>query len=942
MTAPPTHGLDLDDLVVRTAAQLAGELRAGAPAPALSPRTVLDRDLGLDSLAKVELLARLERASGVRLPDRAGVEAKTLGDLARALRDAAARAPLSARSLEPVAMPPAAPDDLPRAAETLQEVLAWHAERHPERTQIWLYDDEEAVRELSFGHLADTAARVAGALAERGVEPRQAVGIMLPTSEEFFAAFFGVLAAGAVPVPLYPPVRPSQLTEHVRRQAAILRTAEAPYLITVPEAKPVARYLCAEVPGLRGMLTADELRSADPLAARPRVSPEDTAFLQFTSGSTGDPKGVVLSHANLLANLRVIGEAVGPTPEDVFVSWLPLYHDMGLIGAVLCTLYHAVPLVLMSPLAFLRRPERWLRALHRHRGTLSAAPNFAYELCVKKVPDEALAELDLSAWRMTLNGAEPISPDTLRRFRERFAPCGFRGQAMTPTYGLAECSLGLAMSPLDREPRIDRVDRERFSRSGEAVPCDRPDALAFVSCGAPLRGHEVRVVDEAGRELPERREGRLQFRGPSATSGYLRNPTATAALVREDGWLDSGDRAYVAGGELYLTGREKDVILRAGRNLYPHELEERVGELPGVRKGCVAVFGARDPAQGTEALVVLAETRERDPEARERLRARIRAASLDLLGTPPDDVVLAPPHTVLKTSSGKVRRAACRALYEEGKLLERPLPVWLQLARMSLRGAAHGLRERARRVGELAYAARFWGVFGLHWGGCWALVVLLPGRKRRWRVARRAARAFFRAAGSRLRVRGAERLDALEPPYVVVSNHQSYLDGALLAAVLPPDAAFAVKRELREFAPVRLLLERLGAVFVDRAGGADGVASAEALQEALAAGRALVVFPEGTCLRRPGLLPFRLGAFHAASAAGVPVVPVTVRGTRDLLRPDQWFPRRADVEVEVGEALRPEGEGNFEAALALRDRARAAVLAACGEPDLDGEAVRLG
>ena len=277
-----------------------------------------------------------------------------------------------------------------------------------------------------------------------------------------------------------------------------------------------------------------------------------------------------------------MGKAVQVTSTDVFVSWLPLYHDMGLIGAWLGSLYHAFPLVVMSPLTFLARPERWLWAIHKHRGTLSASPNFGYELCLRKIPDTALAGLDLSSWRMAFNGAEPVSPETIARFAQRFGQYGLRPQAMAPVYGLAECSVGLAFPPPGRGPLIDCIRRDSFMRTGHAEPAgsDEADVLRVTRMRAGrFSGHEIRIVDATGRELGERVEGHLEFKGPSATSGYFRNPEQTRLLFHGE-WLDSGDFAYMAEGDVYLTGRSKDIIIRAGRNIYPYELEECRGRHP--------------------------------------------------------------------------------------------------------------------------------------------------------------------------------------------------------------------------------------------------------------------------------------------------------------------------------------------------------------------------
>jgi len=277
----------------------------------------------------------------------------------------------------------------------------------------------------------------------------------------------------------------------------------------------------------------------------------------------------------------------------------------------------------MSPLSFLVRPESWLLAIQRFRATLSAAPNFGFEFCLTKIDTANVVGFDLSSLRAVANGAEPVSAHTLRRFTERFAPYGFRPEAMMPVYGLAENAVGLAFPPLGRSPVIDRIDHDALMTRGIAEQARPDDAhpLELVACGRPLPGNEIRIVDTAGHEVGEREEGRLEFRGPSATSGYFHNDAKTKALVRT-GWLDSADRAYMAGGDVYITGRIKDIIIRAGRHIYPQEIEDAIADIPGIRKGCVAVFGVTDRVSGTERVVIVAETRETDPAVRATLEAR--------------------------------------------------------------------------------------------------------------------------------------------------------------------------------------------------------------------------------------------------------------------------------------------------------------------------------
>jgi 1-acyl-sn-glycerol-3-phosphate acyltransferase len=926
--------LDLPARLLSIVDQLVAEVRPGGRSTAtLDSR--LDKDLGLDSLARVELLARIEQAFGVRLGDDLLGSAETPRDLLVALSSGTPAAAGSAAETVAWQAPEPVEEGQPDSAATLVEVLQWHARRHPQRPHVLFQRSATETDTLDYGQLLAAARQVAAGLRRSGIAPGQCVALMLPTGLEFFHGFYGILLAGAVPVPIYPPTRPGQIEDHLRRQAGILQNCEAAALITFDAARMVARILSGLVPSLRAVTTPAELSEAGKSAAPVedhRGQSGEIAFLQYTSGSTGNPKGVTLDHGNLLANIRAWGQAVELTPADVVVSWLPLYHDMGLIGAWLGSLYHACPLVLMSPLDFLARPERWLWAIHQYRGTVTAAPNFAFELCLRHLDPERLQGLDLGSWRYAANGAEPVAAETLARFTAAFSPYGLRAETLAPVYGLAECSVGLAVSPPGRGPLIDRVQRAALAE-GSALPAAADDvhALSMVACGVPLPGHEVRIVDAAGIELPPRRVGRLEFRGPSATRGYYRNVEATAKLIR-DGWLDSGDLAYLVDGDIVITGRIKDTIIRGGRNLYPYELEEAVGAIPGVRRGCVAVFGVAVAGQGTEKLVVVAESRETDTAARQDLIHAINALTVDLLGTPPDDVVLAPPHAVLKTSSGKIRRAATRDVYCGAGFADGGRSLWLQMARLGVTGFREGLRASLRRGLELLYGGYAWCVFGLLMLPAVAGILLLPGVARRWRCVGAIARACVRLCGIRLRIEGLEHLPA--GPAVFVANHASYVDGIALAAALPRPLGFVAKQELAAHPFAGPLLRRLGTAFVERFDARQGVDDVRRLAEVVAA-RPLFFFAEGTFTRQPGLRPFRLGAFQIAVQNRLAVTPVTLAGTREILRDESWLPRRAELRVSIGAPIAPAGEG-WSAALQLRDAARSAILAACGEPDLEG------
>jgi 1-acyl-sn-glycerol-3-phosphate acyltransferase len=926
--------------VLATVQDLTAELhpRRGS-SRAVSLDSSLERDLGLDSLAKVELLSRIEKQFSVSMPEHLFADAESPRDIWQAVvgaqRGTTSRA---THVVTPVKLADA--HSAPHDARTLVDVLDWHVRAHPDRLHLRLHSDVGDGSQITYGELGERARRVAAGLQQRGLKHGERVAIMLPTGAEYFFAFYGTLCAGGVPVPIYPPMRLKQIEEHLHRHAAILTNCGAAILITIPEAKPLARLLKSRAQALQHLLTVDELSEASEPYQGASLKGEDIAFIQYTSGSTGHPKGVVLTHANLLANMRVIGDAFHIDDTDVTVSWLPLYHDMGLIGTCMCTLYYAVPLVLMSPLDFISHPERWLWAIHRYRCTMSAAPNFAYEYCLRKLSDDDIAGLDLSSWRIACNGAEPVSPDTMERFCERFAPYGFRREAMKPVYGLAECSLAVSFPPLGRAPVVDAIDRGAFMHSGRAEPAPPGDTnvLRFVACGRPLPGHEVRIVDGAGRELPERHEGHLQFRGPSATSGYFRNPDATRHLFHGD-WLDSGDRAYVAEGDLYITGRTKDIIIRAGRNIYPSELEEAAGNVPGVRRGNVVVFGRSDPATNLEQMIVVAETREKDPQALERIRAEINAMAVDLVGIPPDDVVLTPPRTLLKTSSGKIRRAANRELYERGQISKGEKAIWWQMTRLAVAAMAPELRRAAGVVGSFAYGLYTWLLLVLAAPFVWPLVVLLPRLSARWAVARAAVRLLASATGIPITVSGLDRVPSTGA-CVFVANHASYLDSFVLASILPRPATFVAKVELTKHIGTRLLLQRLETEFVERFDKQRGIEDARRIGHRAKEGRTLIFYPEGALKRMPGLHAFHMGAFVAAAEAGVPIVPIAIRGSRSILRPGTRLPRRGAVTVTIGEAVSPadvatqQAPDSWTTATVLSQLARERIARYCGEPDL--------
>jgi fatty-acyl-CoA synthase len=925
----------------------------------------LERELGLGSLERVELIVRLGNVCGVRLPDRVVAEAETVQDLADALlrenpgENAGAathQADLRGAAAAPasISRSPAQIADLEqkiRSAESLTEIVRLRGLGEPARAHIHLYEEDEKLHTITFGELYSRASSVARELQARGLEPGQTVAIMLPTCAEFFYTFAGILLAGGIPVPIYPPVRADRITEYATRQANILRNAETRFLITFRQAEGLARLLQPRVPTLREVLNAERLASAttQPEPASTEWRPvenlshhargEDIAFLQYTSGSTGDPKGVTLTHANLLANIRSIAAGVELQPEDVAVSWLPLYHDMGLIGAWFVPLFSGVPLVVMSPLAFLSRPERWLWAIHRHRGTISPAPNFGYELCVRKIADKDLEGLDLSCWRAAFNGAEPVHADTLERFATRFAGYGFRREALLPVYGLAEATLGVSAAKAGGY-KLDRIERAAFESEGRAIPAAAGDAAAleFVGAGEPFPDVEVRIVANDGHDAGDRCEGRLWFRSPAATSGYYRNPEATSELIREPGWLDSGDLAYRADGELYITGRAKDLIIKAGRNMYPHEIEDVAGRVAGVRTGCVVAFGAPDARSGTERLVVAAEVRN-SAEAN-RISADITRTVHDAMGVPPDVVELVPPHSIPKTSSGKLRRSETRRLFLEGKLGKRVAPPWVQIATLALRTAVPRgwalLKRGAKGAVDFLYGIYALAVFLLAFIPLWLAVAATRDQKRAARFMQVATRGMLFAAGIPVRVVGGEQIAraAQSGPWIFAPNHSSYVDILVTVAFLPADVRFVVKGEVLAMPFFGTIARRSGQFAFDRGDPQARIRQAEEVNAALGRGESLAIYPEGTFTAAAGIRPFQLGAFKAAVDARRPICPVAMRGARHILRDNTVLPRPGRVTVTFGPLLAPDPAAgdDWREIVRLRDATREIISRNSGEP----------
>ncbi|ACL63775.1 AMP-dependent synthetase and ligase [Anaeromyxobacter dehalogenans 2CP-1] len=580
------------------------------------------------------------------------------------------------------------PPQPPPRHTTLVHALAAAAAHPSGATFLDLHERETS---LPWSEVRARAERAAANLVHLGIRRGDRVAIVLRTEPAFLDAFFGAWLAGAVPVPLYPPVRLGRLDAYAVDTGRMIQVAGARLVVS---AGGTRRLLGGAVERGGPELGCVDVSALSALPARIAREPEPDALglVQFSSGTTVDPKPVALTHRALAAMTDALVAATSAGPDDVLVSWLPLYHDMGLIGCLLAAMSYPGPLVLIPPEHFLTRPALWLRALARRRGTISAAPSFAYAYAADRVQDADLAGLSLAPVRLLLDGAEPVSAVALRRFAERFAPHGLDPRALVPVYGLSEAALAVTFARPGGPLGGLGVDAARLASEGVVAPGGRE----VMPVGTPVPGVEVELRTEAGAPVGEGRIGRVFVRGPALMREYLGDPEATARALR-GGWLDTGDLGFVVDGALHLHGRARDLVIVRGANHAPEEFEAPLAALPGLRPGCAVALGFEPEGGAGEALLVLAE-RARDEETPDgELEARVRRAVLAATGIAPHTVRLLAPGTLPRTSSGKLRRAEALRRFQAGTLTP-PQPV--SAIRLALAAARSQLAfGRSRRRG---------------------------------------------------------------------------------------------------------------------------------------------------------------------------------------------------------------------------------------------------
>jgi fatty-acyl-CoA synthase len=549
--------------------------------------------------------------------------------------------------------------------------LAKTANPNPDAGMRFVLEDGSE-KKFTFVELEEEVLRRGRWMLSLGLKKGDRIAFIVPGPMEFVLSFLGATAVGIIPVPLYPPMGFGKLDAYIRDTARTLDIAKVQMLLTQKKVEPILWSLIDRSESLKSIVALEKCEGfrVDGAPEPEEVHPDDTCFLQFTSGSTAAPKGVVVTHRSLGANGWAImqhGLEVD-VANDLALSWLPLYHDMGLIGFVISPLTAGLQTCFMPTLSFIKRPSLWMEKMSEHKATITFAPNFAYGLAVKRTPPEKVKSLDLSRVRILGAGAEPNNPATLQAFIDHFSAAGLKPEAMMPVYGMAEATLAMSFSHLDEAFRAEIIDGDIYAAEGRAVPVPKDqqagrNTIEFVSCGWAFPHHEVRVIDDAGNTLPGRKVGEIVFSGPSVAGGYFENPEATAASFRPDG-LRTGDLGYMADGEIFVTGRKKDLIILNGRNYDPQSIEWVVADVEGIRMGNVIAFSR--PAKNSEELVIVAETKQGGDI--EKLVTEVRNRVRENFQMNPADVVLLPAGALPKTTSGKLQRQKARAQYLDGSL----------------------------------------------------------------------------------------------------------------------------------------------------------------------------------------------------------------------------------------------------------------------------------
>ncbi len=554
---------------------------------------------------------------------------------------------------------------------SILEALNYWNETSPQKIYCHTENLVGNVESLTFSELHLEAERIAALLKNHNIQKGDCVILALANNKTFLFSFLGILMSGGIPVP----VVTHEGFFHNLKQAYtmmlhVLEDTKAKLILTDNPHKKLWDTVLKKNVGSGHILLVEDRPQNHFEKEKTAIFPEDIALIQYTAGSTSLPKGVMITHRQLMYQIKAIAYGLGTSSKDCAVCWLPLFHDMGLIGGFLHTLYVGMRFVLLTCESFLFDPKKWLWAISKHGATLSAAPNSAYNMCVARINTQDIEGLDLSCWKVAFSGAEPLSVETFKKFTEKFKPYGFNPNTILPGYGMAENCLAISFCKRGEGLNWDCVQRAELEHHHRAIPIknEKERSVCFVSVGKPILYHEIAIMGDEEQILPERHIGEILVKGPCVMAGYFHNYEETVKTIHNN-WLYTGDLGYIAGGNLYITGRKKDLIIVGGRNYYPQDLEQAAEEVVGVRKGCVIAVGLYDEALGTEKSVVLAEIKPEKYKETEAITQKISHTVFNAVGIVPDKVLLYRAGTLYRTTSGKLQRSKYKQMLEEGELI---------------------------------------------------------------------------------------------------------------------------------------------------------------------------------------------------------------------------------------------------------------------------------
>ncbi len=779
----------------------------------LSMDDKFEADLGLGSLERLELFSQIETTLGVKLSPSEISTIQTLRDIVTILARSHGSQSLVVNQCDKATVQAVTID--PSKVTNLRDLLIMYTQRYPNRRHVVLLSGDGSEKEITYAMLYKQAGKISNALTTRGIQTGDHVALLLPSGEDFLYSFLGVIFSGAIPIPICPPESANQVGEYISQAVSILKKSDVRLLVTFGKFQKLAKFFRGFLPHLLGVTTTNDLLKSEFYLPKLKISSSQAAFVQYTYGSAGNFKKIVLTHKNILENIRSILKLFEVTTSDITVSWLPLHHDTDLIVMWLANLYFGSTLVLYSSKNFLSRPESWLWTIHKYRATISAGPNFAYEICINKINDNTLLGLDLSSWRIAGNISEMVCAQTLKRFSEKFSQYGFKSKALTNVYVLSEGAILMCAGSILEDQKIDRIASHEFHQKNIAKPIFEREKkyYEFVSCGSPIDNYQIRIVDEENTCLPERNIGMVHCKVRSMMCEYYRDQ-AVSEKVFHGGWIDTGDLGYLAEGELYITGRRKDIITKEGKNYYPTEIEDIITMYSDLNFGQVVVFSSVENLSGIKKILAIVESKNNDKNSHKILKKQICQIVVKCLGFSLDDILIVTENVLPKTTNGKLRRYVCGEIYSQKNIRKIKNNIIIKLFNIYVRCFIAKTKKILTLCLRFFYTIYLFLVL-ISMASLTYIAIRFFNRDNGEKIIKTASKITLRASFCSIEIDGINHIKS-KKNMIFVSNHASYIDVLVLVAFLPGHFCYVAKSELKKSYFLRKILKTLEIVYVDR------------------------------------------------------------------------------------------------------------------------------